>query len=671
MRTRHNSGMVGSWVMCAVTGMSVTSLAATSDESAVFTLPAMAEPAPLIVELDGYDVTAVIHIEGSVLTVPTRGLALEAGEHPLRVLVSRANGDIDTLLETSLRVAGSRESTGTQTWDVLLGSAWRVAEHTGEDFAGAGRSQQRATLQWNAELDSQRWIAAGAANVLYDSVTTNSPDGSVWQAPGYLLQAGRKFSGGSAALALGDDSIALGNLLFGSYSRRGLSFSLNALDERVSFQAFTLNSEAETRLDAAVVPTGDTGSVQGGYAVAAPFPHHPEWLRITSGFVSGDTTLGGVATSSVDPVTRYGGQAWNTALDSWALGSALWLHAEYAQSSFDSDGLSAGTRSASDEATHFAAQLSAGGALTLPMLDSWAIGFEHQLIGPHFYSLGNLMVPGDLSLERAYLRAGTHGFDFSADETRHRTDVDDDPLRPRRLGATRAITASYTPPTADPSTGIWRVLGIPTVSAEWQDVAWRQRPEDAQLAGFDLDSRNRTRTWGLDLTRERTSISLRQSEIDFDDRSEALIVDDFEIYTPQPDTRESTFTLQFTWMASDRFSLSPQLQSTTLRDRTSGARSRNELWGLQAQAELKPERLWLQANYSETRDRPAPFDPLVPVDTMASGGGSASLVYRALAAGGYQPNLDLQLTGQYGSAFEHDTWQVMLGFTVNWNKESL
>ena len=45
---------------------------------------------------------------------------------------------------------------------------------------------------------------------------------------------------------------------------------------------------------------------------------HPEWLRVTSGYVSGDTTLGGVAISSEDIVTRYGGDAWNLALDSWS-----------------------------------------------------------------------------------------------------------------------------------------------------------------------------------------------------------------------------------------------------------------------------------------------------------------------------------------------------------------
>ena len=94
------------------------------------------------------------------------------------------------------------------------------------------------------------------------------------------------------------------------------------------------------------------------------------------------------------------------------------------------------------------------------------------------------------------------------------------------------------------------------------------------------------------------------------------------------------------------------------------------MWGLQAQAVLSPQRWWLQANYSESRDRPLPFDPFTPVETLASGGGAASLVYRALSAGASAPDIDVQLTGQYGRLYDHGVWQVTLGFTVNWNKES-
>jgi hypothetical protein len=349
----------------------------------------------------------------------------------------------------------------------------------------------------------------------------------------------------------------------------------------------------------------------------------------------------------------------------------LWLHAEFARSSFDSDGLGTGEGEASDDAAHFVAQLSSGTTTRIPGLDQWTLGVEQQRIGLRFYSLGNLMLPGDLAQTHGYLRLGTQGLQVSFDDTRHRSDLDDDPLRPRRTGHSRVFSANYTPLSIDPSTGIGRVLGVPTLSLEWQGAAWRQAPQDAVLAGFDLDSRTRSQAVGLDFTHERVSLSLRRGVTRFDDRSSALIVDEFEIYTPSPDTREVTWSANLTWTAGERLTLSPQLQSTALRERVSGARSRSTLWGLQAQAVLAPERWWLQANYSESRDRPPPFDPFTPVDTLTSGGGAASLVYRAFGAGDTKPDIDVQLTGQYGRVYEHDVWQVMLGFTVNWNKESL
>jgi hypothetical protein len=668
---RISLALAAALALCATVASGATLTISADAEAVAVPLPAGNAAATLIVELDDYDVTAVVEIADDSLTLSARGLALEPGEHRLRVLVTRPNGDIDTLIEILLEVARSAAATHTQSLNVLLGGSARIAEGPDEDFAGFERDAYRGALQWGAERDSARWALRGNVDALYDSATTNAPDGNVWQAPGYLLQAARRFDTGSISLGLGDDPIALGNLLFSSYIRRGLRLDLDAFDQRARVQAFTLNSEPVTSFDADLVPTGDTGSVRGGYAVFAPVSAHPEWLRVTSGFVSGDTTLGGVAISSADSVTRYGGDSWNLALDSWSLGSALWLHAEFAQSSFDSDGLDTGEGEATDDATHFAAQLSSGSTPRILGLDQWTLGVEQQRIGLHFYSLGNLMLPGDLALTHGYLRLGAQGLQFSFDDTRHRSDLDDDPLRPRRKGHSRVISANYTPLTIDPSTGIWRVFGVPTLSLEWQDAAWRQAPQDAVLAGFDLDSRTRSQAVGLDLTHERVSLSLRRSTAGFDDRSSALIVDEFEVYTPGPDTNEVTWSAYLNWTAGERLTLSPQLQSTELRESVSGARSRSTMWGLQAQAVLVPERWWLQANYSESRDRPPPFDPFAPVDTLTSGGGTASLIYRAFGAGDAGPDIDVQLTGQYGRTYEHGVWLVTLGFTVNWNKESL
>jgi hypothetical protein len=394
---------------CAARSVLATTLDVAADtESVSVTLPPTAEAA-LIVEIDGYDVTAVVRIEFGILIVPTRGLALAPGEHRLRVLVSQPGGDIDTILDQVLEVAGSSAASQSQSLNVLLGSQWRVAEHPDEDFAGTNRAEHRATLHWNAERESSEWALRGAVDALYDSVTVNSPGGSVWQAPDYLLQAERRFETGSVGVGLGDDPIALGNLLFSGFSRRGLRVDLHALDERVQMQAFTLNSEPVTAFDAEVIPHQSAGGVQGGFAAIAPLPAHPEWLRITSGYVSGETTLGGVGIASADASTQYGGQAWNTALDSWGFGSALWLHAEYARSRFDSDGLNTGDGELDDDASHFAAQLSSNARLSIPGIEQWTLGAEHQQVGPRFYSLGNFMLPGDLALDHNYLRLGTHG----------------------------------------------------------------------------------------------------------------------------------------------------------------------------------------------------------------------------------------------------------------------
>jgi len=262
--------------VCASHAEGATLAIAADAQGVVVPLPAGNDAASLIVELDDYDVTAVVKIADGTLTLSARGLALEPGEHHLRVLVMRPNGDIDTLMELLLDVARSAETTHTQSLNVLLGSSARIAEGPDEDFAGLGRDAYRGVLQWSAERDSANWALRGNVDALYDSVTTNAPDGNVWQAPGYLLQAERRFESGSVSLGLGDDPIALGNLLFSGYIRRGLRLDLDAFDQRARVQAFTLNSEPVTSFDADLVPTGDSGSVRGGYAVLEPVFAHPE-----------------------------------------------------------------------------------------------------------------------------------------------------------------------------------------------------------------------------------------------------------------------------------------------------------------------------------------------------------------------------------------------------------
>jgi len=314
------------------------------------------------------------------------------------------------------------------------------------------------------------------------------------------------------------------------------------------------------------------------------------------------------------------------------------------------------------------AQWSSSGGLALPGLDEWALGFESQRVGAHFFSLGNLALPGDLAFEHVYTRISTHGLQLSADEARYHSDLDDDPLRAKRHGHTRGVAADYTPLAIDPTRGVWRVFGMPTLSAEWKDVTWRQRPEDAPLVGFDVNSRSRTHSFGIDFSRDIFTLSLHRDATRFDDETQTILVDDFEIYTPSPDTRELAYSVQLGWTPSQRLTIAPQVQLTRLREVESGARSRSVLWGLQAQAVLMPARLWLRTSFSETRDRMELSAFTDSTQSLTSGGGTAALVYRARGARDLSPALDLRLTGHYARGFTHDTWQAMFGFAVNWQR---
>lgn len=647
---------------------SVASTIAVAPDAATIAVP-LSVPASdtrtLLVELDGYDVTDVALRNEDALLLPTRTLDLTPGSHALRILAADASGNIDTLAEHVLEVeAGGRQSSAR--WNALLGTAYRIDEDPAASFAGVQEDNQRGFLELDAQTQTSRWGLRAAGAALYDTARETSPDGAEWQSPGYELQAARRFDAGAASVTLGDDDIEFGNLLFNSFTRRGLRADASAFGELLQAQVFSLYSEPRTRLDEDVLPSNEEERAIGGYTMLSPLSRHPEWLRFTAGYVDGEGTLNGATVSTLDPATLYGGEAWNAAIDSWTLGTSLWLHLEYAESRFDSDGIGQGAAASADDAQQIVLQLGSGGTLAVPGLDEWVLGWQHQEIGPRFFSMGNLLLPGDLRLDQGYLRLGWQGLRLGADVVSQHSDVDDDPLRPRHDSMREFVTASYTPLQIDPESAPWRLLGTPTLVAEFGRVTFVQPDSDALIAGYDLDSEQRTSAFGVDFGGSYLSFGVRYAEIRFDDRSQALIVDDLPVYEPQADTRERTLSVQLAWNPSSRFMLAPQYQRSELDTDGVSTAGRNDLWGLQCQTELVAERLWLQASYSETRDRLTNEDVLIPEEELASGSGAANLIYRMRGANGGWPAIDWQLGGQYLDSDFDDSWQVYLGFELNW-----
>jgi len=617
-------------------GLSTTALAdviPVVGEQATISIPLPTpEGGSLLLELDGYDIGAVSQVSDGRVEIPLESLALQPGPHQLLILVSRENGDIDTVAEHTLDVfarEGVRASSNQ--WNVLLGNDYRFAEDPEDAYQGQSRSHQNGALQWAAETDRSTWLAAGKLDLLYDSDVATSPEGERWQMPSIDLQVARRFFHGDVALAFGDRQVDEGNLIASGFNRRGLRLSAHALEERIAAETFTLHSDPVTSLDSEVPPFDNDNSAVGAQVAFAPLAHHPQALRFFAGWLDGDSTLGGtgvfVVEQAGDPPLAVGGEAWTFGADSFLLDQALWLHGEYANSKFDADGIGFGNPAGDDDAYRLVMQLSSGGKVQLAALDQWALGFERQVVGAQFYSIGNLLLPNDLDLNQVHGSALWRGFELRAHWLDQHTDVDDAPLAPRIDSERGRIDLGFTPQFADPGGGAWKWLGVPTFQVGYESTENVQAAADATLVGYDLDNRQRSLSAGIEAAYERFSAGVTYEHIRRDDRSQALVVDDFVVYEPVPDSEEEVFGVHFSWQPHERFVVSPQWQRSRVRQET-GDTQVNEMWSLQFTADILPEKLSAQLGWTEASDQQDFFELPQDAQRQNSSNGNFDLAYR-------------------------------------------
>lgn len=668
------SAAIASLSMLASVAQADTIRVLTSESTVAIPLPAAVPVgSTLQVELDGYDITAVVATADGRLTLPLPSLPLTPGEHALRILSANAEGDIETLAEHTLDVyqrAGRREAA--QQWNLLLSDNYRFAQHPDEGNADPHNTGNGA-LQWAGKFDVGTWVAESGLNLLYDSTTPTFPGQKRLQLPALDLRVTRRLGSGSLGLAFGDGEVTSGSLIFSGFDRRGLRLEASALDERFTAQAFTLHADPVTNLDADLPPFDTDSSVVGAQANISPFSRHPDALRLSAGWVDGDSQLAGVGivNPGLDALSMpsYGGHASMIALDSFALQRALWLHGEYAASRFDSDGEGTGAPARNDHARRFVAQLSSGGALAWPALDSWTLGFESQWVGAHFFSLGNLLLAGDLDLGQGYATVATHGATLEARVLQQNTDVADDPQAPRTDSDQQNLSLSYSPPSLDPAAAPWNWLGVPSMNLGYVATANTLRAADRVVAGYDLDSRQRALSAGLDFTQSHFSFGLSAERVNRRDLSQPLIVDDFALYEPGPDSRETLLGVNVAWSPNERLTLSPQWQRSRVRETPDGNRTDNDLWSLQLQASLIPEVLTLQLGWSDSSDRPQAFELPQEALRLTSNTGNLDLAYRMRTPDAFWPGVNFNLRAAYGSSLGEKQWQALLTFELNWNQD--
>lgn len=630
--------------------------------------------AELAVELDGYDITAFVQLNGRQLDVQM-GTPLEQGAHQVSVLAFMTNGDIETLLDQPLLVGTSAGRHSSWQLSSAPDSSYRIAEKDNGEFDPVPELAGQGAIALRGLEQIGQWQFDSELDALYDSVSENHEGDNEWALPHYKLGARYSGENASAGVAVGNILVPRDDLLFSVFQRRGAALSLAAQSGSYDLTLFELSSDPNTRYDNGLLFPGNR-SLHGSGATAS-VALADEYLRLSGGYISGNTAFGSPGTLFADDIIEYGGDSWNLALDSHLLQRDLWLYLEYAESSFDSDGIGVGLDAERDSALQALAQFTSGEVLGSGWFDYWSGTLQYQKVGTAFYSLGNLSLPGDLELSRLLFQAGIKSVTLDLELSEEETNTGDNPFLPTQTLSRQRISTTYTPMGINPDGWPWRALGSPSLALDLNSTGHSQPQRDAQVAGFDLDMQSRDAGINLVFTQMRWNWSLQYQQTHQDDRSQAVTFGDYLVYEPASDLRNRLLGLQLGWMPNSRASFNAFMQwnKQTETDFDNHHRSRN--LGGDGTVQLWPERLTLAFSYNYGADRSHLGnnhlgDSSFIGNDMESHFGNAQLIWHALQAVGNSPGLDLYLKSSYGQqdnrafALVNEQWSLHLGFTLAW-----
>lgn len=661
----------------------------------------------LAVELDGYDVTALISRSDAAFLLDLSG-PLGEGSHPLLVMVFHADGNVATLLEAEVQVgaaplpeggaapqgevaaadelvgplpadAGEAAQVGSSpahryTLYGLLSNSYRVDEKDAASYPDTPRYASNGGLSYRGEGGGGDWQWQAEVDALYDNLSENNPTGNEWELPNYRLAATRGSGLQRQGVALGNYGVLREDLLFSAYQRRGAVVTLgDALEGPLQLDVFGLQSEPLTDYNRRLgFPQSGSERSSGGLLTFTPLQDDPQLLQLSAAYINGETTDSGTAWLSPDQQTRYGGDSWNLAVDSRLGENSLWLHADYAWSSFDSDGLGRGEDEQDDTSHDLQAQFSSGQWFPAGPFDQWNLTLQRREVGLDFFTLGNLSLPGDLRLDRLNWQGYLGNLQLDAELARETNNLDDQDQVADQIADRRVLNLYYYP-TVDGEALPWRLLGLPSLNAGYSNTRRRQDEEDAQRVGFDLDDRTRESLFGASFYHARWNWSVQHTVQGTDDRSQAVEQNGYLIYEPPSDQRNRFTTLQVGYMPLDSLSLSTSWQWNKLQETDDDNVYRGISRGLDLAWQIVPERWRLNASYYRGRDTSHLGDTDFLGDSVLQQSAHLQLTWTVAQPDGLSPGLDWFLKGSYAQQDSRlydqaqEDWQLLLGFDLRWD----
>jgi len=577
----------------------------------------------LAVEIDAFDVTALLQTDGTLLAFDPPQ-ALSPGEHRLRLLEVAADRSLIERGAWTLEVrsnAALRELTASSDNSVDL--LYRFAGNDLVDPPGHFTAQGAGEAQ--ARVADTNWSADGNINYFLNSQQDQTVDGHRLDIGEYSF--GGDYADGPTGLALrlGHQDLGAGNLIMTDFYRRGLSVTLSQPEEDLAVTAFALHSEPNLGVGNFTGVADDENRIRGVIVAARPIESLSDNIQVLGTFYEGETAAAGSGTGQI--AEDRSGAGGSVTLDTLWLQERLRLRGEVALSHFDFDD-SGGLPADNDLAYSFRSSytLIPDGETDGSHL-RWDLGVEYKRVGTFFASIANPALVTDRQTTAVFSDVVVGNVSMQAQAGYETSNVNRLGNLPtdRLMFATFDGTYTMTP---DPD-GAYGWLGQPALSLSFTFDDGRQidRPAGSLFAGGDYQTRSATAT--VSSAYEAWSWTLSQTVNSFEDRSDAT-----------GDTMNYLTDLGLQFQPDASILIAPRAQLSVFRDNASVADEDVLSLGLDVTAELIPEVLSSTVNGSIDLTDSVGHTP----DAYFVGG---ELLWTAIAADTNRPGIAVGVTGSY------------------------
>lgn len=580
----------------------------------------LAELQKLALELDAIDITAMVQRVGEYAVFkPVQPLA--PGRHELRVVEYADDGSIMELGDWSFEVRQSRLLREyAVAADTQLTASVRVADNS-LTYPRPDRLQGQGSSQIGYSAASGNWRSQGQFDLIYNSLNTGQTGGRRLDNGEFLFSADNSYIGAR----VGHQNVGTTSLVMDNFRRRGISLQgrLPMMNSRLS--GFSLSSE-DIRGFQRGLGIGDSHRTVNGVSFdSSPLSGRPQALYLSGTWLDGQGRENSGLVGAIDGLEsgRAKGSAWSLSADSQLFNNRLRLRGEYASTNYDfntNDNLN----SEKDTAYSLLATFADTTAIGL----NWNAGVEHRKIGTFFKSLGNLALPSDRRLLRAFGGAQWSTLGVQASIEQQQDNVEDIAQLPRIQTDLSNISMNWAPALA--SADSW--LGTPSFGAAFSHQKQRQIFTPTGFLPTPTD--NRLSSWQ----------AYASSAYAFGSLSLTLVTSQFRDYAGIQDDTDTTgiYLDGNVSMMQQRLILTPLIRFDRTDDKYTMQSSMVVTYGLQTVFILKPKKL--DGSFNINLNRNQSTDDSINNDTFTV---SMALNWHLLAAHRNRPGFDLGFSGLY------------------------